>query len=212
MKENREATYFTGIALSGSIDVEMDYGKGNALAVEADENLLPYPKTTVKDGILLVKAKGNAHLKSSGKITVHGSAFKLTDLELSGIGNINGTGDLSNEGTTRIALSGSGNINVGLKYFQETRINLSGRSNITVSGSNINQLITNISGSGCINCSEMPADNVDASVSGSGNVKVNANKNVNAKLIGSGSFYYKGAATNITTKAFGSGKMRRIDD
>ena len=58
----------------------------------------------------------------------------------------------------------------------------------------------------------MPADNVDASVSGSGDVKVNANKSVNVKLPGSGSLYYKGAATNINTKAFGSGKVRRMND
>ena len=30
-KENREATYFTGIALSGSMNVQMHYGRGNAL-------------------------------------------------------------------------------------------------------------------------------------------------------------------------------------
>ena len=48
-KENRKATYFTGIALSVSMNVQMDFGKGNALTVEADENFFPHIETTIKN-------------------------------------------------------------------------------------------------------------------------------------------------------------------
>ena len=82
-----------------------------AIVVEADENLLPYIETTVENGKLLIKPKKNVNLKSKSKMNVYVSMTKINSLQLSGSGNINGSGAFTNDDKTDMAVSGSGNLN-----------------------------------------------------------------------------------------------------
>lgn len=206
-KETREVTGFTGVTLSGNMNVHLAYGTSNTITVEGDENLLPYIETKVEDGNLEVKSKDKVGLKSRNKLIVYVSLTRLSELRVSGSGNITGTGDFSNDGKTNISVSGSGNINVGINSFNETKIAISGSGNVTLKGKNTNNIDATISGSGNIDCSDVSCDDVSAHVSGSGNIKVFANKSIDARVSGSGNIYYKGSATNINLKSSGSGKI-----
>jgi hypothetical protein len=206
-KETRQVSGFDGVSLSGSMNVELSYGSSNIITVEGDENILPYIETKVVDGVLEVKTKNRTGFKTRNKVIVYVSMTKLTELRLSGSGNINGSGDFSNDGKTVVTLSGSGNINVGMNSFNETRINVSGSGNITLRGKSTNNIDATISGSGNIDCSDVQCNDVFAHVSGSGNIKVYANRSIDAKVSGSGNIYYKGSATNLSIKSSGSGKI-----
>ena len=209
-KETREVSGFTGIALSGNMNVQLSYGTSNTISVEGDENVLPYIETKVEDGVLQVRTKNKTSLNTRNKLMVYVSLTKLTVLKVSGSGNITGDGDFSNDGKTNIALSGSGNINVGMNSFNETAIAISGSGNVTLKGKSTNNIEAAISGSGNIDCSDVACNDVSAHVSGSGNIKVFANKSIDAKVSGSGSIYYKGSATNISLKSSGSGKIIKV--
>ncbi len=209
-KETREVSGFTGIALSGNMNVELSYGTSNSITVEGDENVLPYIETKVEDGVLQVRTKNKTSLNTRNKLIVYVSLTKLTVLKVSGSGNITGNGDFSNDGKTNIALSGSGNINVGMNSFNETAIAISGSGNVTLKGKSTDNIEATISGSGNIDCSDVACNDVSAHVSGSGNIKVFANKSIDAKVSGSGSIYYKGSATNINLKSSGSGKIIKV--
>jgi hypothetical protein len=206
-KETRSASGYTGISLSGNMNVELAYGNSNSVIVEADENLLDYIETKVEGENLVIKTKDKYNLKSRNKLRVYVSATKLTNLKVSGSGNINGNGAFSNEGRTNVSVSGSGNINVGINSFAETKINISGSGNVTLKGKSTNNIDATISGSGNIDCSDISTNDVFAQVSGSGNIKVYANKSIDAKVSGSGNIYYKGAATRLNMKSSGSGKI-----
>lgn len=209
-KETREVSGFSGVALSGNMNVELSFGTSNTISVEGDENILPYIETKVEDGVLHVRTKNKTSLNTRNKLMVYVSLTKLTVLKVSGSGNITGNGDFSNDGKTDIALSGSGNINVGINSFNETDIAISGSGNVTLKGKSTNNIEATISGSGNIDCSDVACNDVSAHVSGSGNIKVFANKSIDAKVSGSGSIYYKGSATNINLKSSGSGKIIKV--
>lgn len=206
-KETREVSDFTGVALSGNMNVQLAYGNLNSITVEGDENLLPYIETKVEDGVLHVRSKNKTGLKTRNKLMVYVSLTKVTELRVSGSGNITGNGDFSNDGKTNISVLGSGNINAGINSFNETKIAVSGSGNVTLKGKSTNNIDATISGSGNIDCSEVACNDVFAQVSGSGNIKVYANKSIDAKVSGSGNIYYRGSATNINMKSSGSGKI-----
>lgn len=206
-KEAREISGFTGVSLSGNMNVQLAYGTSNTITIEGDENLLPYIETKVEDGNLLVKSKDKVGLKSRNKLMVYVSLTKLTALRVSGSGNISGTGDFTNDAKTNISVSGSGDINVGMNSFNETKIAVSGSGNVTLKGKSTNNIDATISGSGNIDCSDVVCNDVFAHVSGSGNIKVFANKSIDARVSGSGNIYYKGSASNINLKSSGSGKI-----
>lgn len=209
-KESRNVGKATGVALSGNLNVQIAYGTSETISVEADENLLPYILTSIEDGILTVKTKNKTGLKSKSRLIVYVSLTKLTELKVSGSGNMNGSGDFSNDNKTNISISGSGNINLHMDSFNETNIAISGSGNVILKGNNTNNIDATLSGSGNIDCTEISCNDVFAQVSGSGNIRVFANRRVNAKVSGSGNIYYKGAAKDINLKSSGSGKIIKV--
>jgi hypothetical protein len=206
-KDTRQVGAFTGIVVSGNVNVDVSYGDSKSITVEGDENILPYIETVVENGNLVVKTKEKVNIKSKNKLIVRASLTKVEKLRVAGSGNISGTGDFSNDGKTDISVSGSGNINVAINSFNETKINISGSGNVTLKGKSTNNIDATISGSGNIDCIEVSCNDVLARVSGSGNIRVYANKSIDAKVSGSGNIYYKGSATNISLQSSGSGKI-----
>ncbi|MEP6595335.1 MAG: head GIN domain-containing protein [Ginsengibacter sp.] len=209
-KETREVSAYTSLLSKGSMNVQIAYGNSNNIVVEADENLLPYIETTVENGKLIIKAKKNVNLKSTLKMVVYVSMTKINSLQLSGSGNINGEGAFSNPGKTDIGISGSGNIKLSFDSFEDLDLSLSGSGNMDLKSTATNNISAAVSGSGNIECSDISSNDVDAKISGSGNIKVYANKSIDAKISGSGNVYYKGSASNISSKIVGSGKVLKM--
>lgn len=209
-QETREVGNYSSLATHGSMDVQINYGNSKTIMIEAEENLLPYIETSVQNGKLSIKAKKNVNLKSHSKIVVHVSMTKINSLQLSGSGNINGSGAFSNDGKTDIGISGSGNLSLDFDSFKDLDLSVSGSGNIDLKGSATNSINAKISGSGNIDCSSISSKDVDAKLSGSGNIKVYANNSIEAKISGSGNVYYKGNAQNISSKVVGSGKVLKM--
>jgi hypothetical protein len=209
-KETRGVRAYTSLLSKGSMNVQIAYGNSNNVVVEADENLLPYIETNVEDGKLIIKAKKNVNLKSTSKMVVSVSMTKINSLQLSGSGNINGEGAFSNPGKTDIGISGSGNIKLSFDSFGDLDLSLSGSGNMDLKSTATNNISAAVSGSGNIECSDIRSNDVEAKISGSGNIKVYANKSIDAKISGSGNVYYKGSASNISSKIAGSGKILKM--
>lgn len=209
-KETRQVENFTSLSSQGSIDVKINYGNSNSIQIEADENLLPYIETTVKDGKLTIQTKNKVNLKSRSKMIVYVSMDKINELQLSGSGNIDGNGEFTGDNKTEIMLSGSGNIHLSSGSFKDLSFHISGSGNINLKGGSADEITATVSGSGNIDCSNLSADNVNVNISGSGNARVNANKSLTANIMGSGNVFYKGSANNISTKVAGSGKAIKI--
>jgi len=51
---------------------------------------------------------------------------------------------------------------------------------------------------------------VDASISGSGSVYITANQEIDERISGSGGVYYKGNPDKVSSRASGSGKVRKL--
>lgn len=209
-KETRTVADFNSLSSHGAIDVKITYGNSNSIEVEADENLLPYIETNVENGKLIIQTKKNVNLNSRRKMTVSVSMTKINTLQLSGSGNIDGDGSFTSDEETKIMLSGSGNIHLASGSFKSLNVAISGSGNILVKGGSANSVLVSVSGSGNADCSDIAADNVDVKISGSGNAKVNVNKSLSADISGSGNVYYKGNATDISTRIIGSGKAIKI--
>lgn len=209
-KETREVGSFSAISSGGSWDVMINYGESNSIEIEADENLLEYIKTSVEEGKLKIYHKDRYNIRSKNKITIYVSMKKITALSLAGSGDIIGNGNFYNEGRTKFAIAGSGNINLNFKKMEDVQISIAGSGDAILSGES-NEVGMSIAGSGSVNCTNLIADGVKASIAGSGSVKCHANKTVKASIVGSGSVYYKGGATDISKSIAGSGRVKLMN-
>jgi len=209
-KETRSVAGFSSLSSHGPINVKIQQGQSDQIEVEADENLLPYIETKVEDGKLVVQTKKNVNLKTTSKMVVYVSMTTIKSLQLSGSGDIETTGNFEGAERSQILLSGSGNIHFSSGAFKDVDFAVSGSGNIMAKGGSANGVSVSISGSGNIYVSDITAQNVEVKISGSGNTKVSADKSLTAKISGSGNVFYKGTATNISSKVAGSGKLIKI--
>lgn len=209
-KESRNPGEFASIASAGSWDVMVAYGTTCSVQVEGDENLLPYIVTEVESNKLNIHSKKNTNLRSKNKIVIYVTLTNLSNLSLSGSGNIMGEGKFSSDGPMQVSIAGSGNVKMAFNRAKSISMNISGSGNIELAGTAETAEIS-ISGSGNADCGKLQVDKALAKISGSGNVKIFANQSIKANISGSGNVLYKGAANDIETHSAGSGKVKRIN-
>ncbi len=208
-KETRSATGYTAVHSAGAFDVDISYGSSNSITIEADENLLPYIETEVNGNKLIIKNKKGYSLNSKNKMKVSVSLTKMTAVQLSGSGNIKGSGAFSNDGETEIGIAGSGDIDLSFGDIKSLEVKVSGSGNMHLKGKSTEKINVGVSGSGNVEAYEVSANEVTARISGSGNVNVTASKSIDASISGSGNVSYRGGATDVKSRASGSGKVRK---
>tara|TARA_R110002050_G_scaffold188574_2_gene323172 strand:+ start:2129 stop:2899 length:771 start_codon:yes stop_codon:yes gene_type:complete len=197
------------IAISGFFDVALVEGKEGMITLKGEQNILDHITTEVHGNKLTIKIKNGYHLKPSSwrkGVSITIPVESISALSLSGSGDIVGETTLvaDNFETT---MSGSGDISLALDV-KSLKASISGSGDMVLSGET-RDFDVSISGSGDIDAYDLIADNVDASVSGSANVKVTANRGINARVSGSGDIDYRGNPEKISTKVSGSGDITK---
>jgi hypothetical protein len=208
-KETRSVGNFKAVASAGSMNVQLAYGKPGSVTVEADDNLLEYIETKIEDNTLKIGTRNYVSIRSSNKITVYVTVDRLEGLSVAGSGNIDGSGNFSNDGKTWFRIAGSGNINLSFDQIKQAEIGIAGSGKVILKGK-ADQVNVNISGSGNVECTELVAQRVKVNVTGSGNTRVHTDQTLEVNVLGSGNVYYKGNARDIVKHAAGSGKVTRL--
>lgn len=189
--EVRNVGSFSGIKVSGGIDVYLSQSNDYALAVSAsDEKYRDGIRTEVKNGILNITYDASGfRFNSDRKLRAYVSFQILQSLEASGACDfiINGTYKAQ---TVKIKLSGACDIK-GKVDFDNLQLDLSGASTVKVSGT-VQNIKINASGASDLKNYELVVNNCIADISGASDVKITVNNSLTAKASGASSFYYKG--------------------
>jgi ABC-type Na+ efflux pump permease subunit len=208
VSETRTTSEYDAIKISGSFDVDLVAGKEGKISVKGEENILSAIVVEVEDNTLKIYVKKNTNIHSSmgKKVQVTVPFEKISELSLSGSGDITSKDSIKNEKFTA-KLSGSGNFNLAIDS-NALELNLSGSGNVHLKGTADN-FTTKLSGSGDIDAANLKSKNVDVNVSGSGNSKVNCNESLTARVSGSGDIKYSGNPEKRDVKVSGSGNISK---
>ena len=153
---------------------------------------------------LQVKYQKNINIRTTKRLTITVTYKDIDKVTLGGSGNITNKGIIKSRELT-VALGGSGNITLTIDA-DEVHSKIGGSGNIKLSGSS-NDLDCAIAGSGSINAYELSTDTLHASIAGSGSIRTTVKTKIKAKVVGSGSIYYKGKPKYIDSKSVGSGDV-----
>ncbi|MDR3351047.1 MAG: DUF2807 domain-containing protein [Prevotellaceae bacterium] len=188
LTETRKVAGFTGISASGVFVITVTKGTAESLAITADEEVMPYVRSEVQDGVLkLYLAQGK---RQRMKVTTLKAVVTVKDLSsvyLSGACRLTGesvftppafNGDLSGASslqltvqTTRLSMeaSGAGKVTLNAAVENTAKFDLSGA--IKVQGEiNARRLTVDMSGSSRMYLSGA-ADKASFDLSGVANVK-----------------------------------------
>ena len=182
--ETRAVAAFTSIEATGIGSLKLRVGESDGLKITADDNLLPFIKSEVKSGVLVLSTKGASSSKNS--IVFEATAKTIKRLENSGTVSIDASG--FSGGKLLVLASGVGGVT------------LSGR---------VESLKAELSGVGSLSAEGLIADHVETSLSGVGSANVRAEKSLDGNVSGVGSLNWKGAATDVSTTVSGIGRVSK---
>ena len=148
--ETRTVEKFSGVELKSSANVYITQGETQEIKIEADDNLLQYITTEVKNNELIIDCKEN--INSHEPINIYITSKDICLLELSGSGKIETKNEITCDHHT-LHLGGSGDMTVTLKS-QQLKATLAGSGTLNLNGSS-SETMFRISGSGNINAQQM---------------------------------------------------------
>lgn len=189
--EVRNVGSFSGIKISGTIDIYLSQSDSYALAVSASEDKFRENiKTEIVNDILTISYNGGSmRYNGDKKLRAYISFKTLESLEASGASDI-----IINEtfkaNSFKLRLSGASGIK-GKIEISNLILDISGASTVKVNG-NVTNLRIEASGASDVKNYDLVADNCIAELSGASDVKITINKSISAKASGASNLYYKG--------------------
>jgi hypothetical protein len=207
IKESRSEAGFTGIAVSGPMDVELTQGNDFAIDVESDDNIMPYIITEKKGQVLELRMRDNINVRTTQHIVVKITMPELREISIAGSGAVKTMGRVSSPDKIRLNVAGSGDMILDVKS-PFISANIAGSGKIIAEGET-QKLDIDIVGSGDFLAEELKSEEVKVSVGGSGKAKVFASRELDVSVAGSGDIYYRGDP-NIKKSIAGSGNVQRL--
>jgi hypothetical protein len=205
-QEERNLSEFTGVISEGEYDVFIVIDSVYKVSIEADENLIPYIRTVIKDDKLVIDNGTRRCLRNKGdepiRIFVH--TTDLFYIQLDGSGIIYSDYFIYVD-YLKIELNGSGIIDLRDIDALEMDVLLSGSGEIELWGI-VGEGNMDIPGSGKIKAYHLEQDKCYASIDGSGDMYVFVYDLLDANISGSGNIFYKGNP-RINIRISGSGSI-----
>ncbi|MCS6903869.1 MAG: head GIN domain-containing protein [Bacteroidia bacterium] len=176
----------------------------NTVTIEAESNILPELKTSVKNRSLILKRdKCWATVKG---IKCFISVRRLNSLTLNSAGKIYFP-SFNSSSSFYCYSAGSGSIELNYNG-PFLKVTINGSGDVTLSGKTLMEEIQ-ISGSGDVNAFGLLAQESTVSISGSGDAQVRCEKTLNAYIDGSGNIIYQGNPT-VNSRVVGLGRIIRF--
>lgn len=203
--ETRILSDFDAIEIETSADVILSKSDQFGIEIKGQQNILDILRTRLRGRTLVIDYE-ELCVTNTRKLEIHISMPELTEVQLQGSGDIQ-SDDAFTMDDLILGVSGSGSIDMEVNAGSvEAEINGSG--NIYLEGET-NWFRSAIRGSGDIRASRLKASQVKIRIAGSGNTYIHAVDELDVSISGSGDVSYSGNPA-ITTKASGSGSIRRI--
>jgi hypothetical protein len=190
--EERAASGFDRVSLTGAGDVIVTQGEAESLKVETDDNLMPYLKTEVQNGTLTLGFTDEArrgNVRPSKGIKFHLQLKELSGLELLGAGDIEAAS--LDADRLEILLAGAGNVDVAALKARVLVVHLNGAGNVELAGQVAEQEVV-LSGAGDYRAGELESQVVKVRLNGAGDATVWASDTLDARIPGVGQVRYYG--------------------
>ena len=204
--QTRQLADFSSIQVNYPVELTVQQGNANTLAISAEDNLLPQLATRVSGSTLYIESSQPDWMKRvtpTRPVILHLTVKDLQQVDFPSAGTL-AIGKLQTDHLD-LSISGAGSVTLSDLTAQKLSVNLSGAGNITAGGSAAN-LNLDISGFGSFQGANLAAQTADVTISGAGNATVWAKTSLNVEISGTGSVNYYGSP-QISRQVSGLGSV-----
>jgi hypothetical protein len=229
VEESREVSGISGVHLATIGDMTIELGDKESLRIEAEDNLLEYFETEVRNGNLIIKTRDNVRLNTTKPVNYYLTVMGLDEIDISSAGNITAP-DLENEqfsiniGSSgdlklgdlatdklNVKISSSGDVTMGELNADSLEVDIGSNGNLDIAGGEVKTQDINIGSSGNYTAQELASDEAEARLSSNGSATIWVRDKLKANLNSSGDLHYRGNPT-VDASTNSSGDVIQISE
>ncbi len=180
---------FTRVSVQQSITLYIAQGKTEGITVEADDNIISYIKTEVKNGQLNVFLDPEVIVRGYTAMNVSVSLPDITDINVAAAGRLEGS-SLFKVNKLEIVASGAGSVKLDVQG-REVDVESSGAAKLELKGE-VGQLELEMSSASILKAWELRVKDCDAEISGAAKAEVTVSGTLEAEISSAGILIYDG--------------------
>jgi len=222
VEETREVSGITGVDLATLGHLTIEVGDMESLRIEAEDNLMAYLETEVRNGQLRIETRDNVNLRNTRPINYYLTVTGLGTIVISSSGdiqapdleaerfsiNISSSGDLEmgdlEAETLTVKISSSGDVTMGVLNANTLEVDIGSSGNLTIAGGQVKTQNITISSSGNYTAQDLASEEAEVRLSSSGSATLWVHDHLRANLSSSGDLRYRGNPTvDATTDSSG---------
>jgi hypothetical protein len=198
---------FDGVVLTNRAHLTIAYGAEEALAIEAEENLLPYLEVRVEDRVLHIGTRPYVWLRPTQPITCRLTVNELRSVALTGSGDAEGPVLKGQDVSIRI--TGSGDLTLdGIDAEDAVEIRVTGSGKARVLGDDADgasvrgdRVQVTVTGSGNVDLGEMAVGRLEVRLTSAGDLTVEGGSVQSQAISTTGSGVYRALDLESATAA-----------
>jgi hypothetical protein len=200
--EDRSVSGFSGVDLATLGDLTITLGDQEALKVEAEDNLLPYIETVIKNGTLTIQTKEAFNINPTLPIKYALTVKSLDSLATSSLGSIIAPALQAKSFTARV--SSAGNINLAGLTADSLDASLSSLGGLTIESGLVGKQKISLSSSGNYTAGEVKSQTAQVELSSLGSATLWVTDTLTGQISSSGNInYYGSPQVDIQTSSMG---------
>lgn len=206
--EVRKVGSFSGVSVSGGIDLYLSYGDEAVAVSAAKPELRDHIKTEVENGVLKISVeykKGIGVNWNNSKMKAYVSYKTLNSLSASGGSDVLPDGIIKSAELS-LHLSGGSDFK-GRVEVENLRVDQSGGSDVHISGK-VKTLSVEAHGGSDFNGFDLVTEICSLEAGGGSDIEITANKELSARATGASDIHYKGQPTLKEIKASGASSVK----
>lgn len=205
--EVRTVRSFTGVSVSGGIDLYVSYGNEAVAVSAAKAEYRDRIRAEVENGILKIwyDSKWGINVSGTKNLKAYVSYKTLKSLEGSGGSDIQVDGKIDAD-ELFIRMTGGSDFKGGVEV-QKLKVHQSGGSDVRISGKAASVAV-DASGGSDFKGYDLVAEVCDLEASGASDIEITANREVTARASGASDIHYKGNPSVKEAKASGASSVK----
>ena len=208
--EQRNVSDISGVSLHTDGELFIEVGNTESLRIEADDNLIPYIRTDVRNGVLTIETDqaGNLHfsrsvryyltVKSLNSIAILSSGnVQASDLKADKfLINVSSSGDLKmgdlQTGALTVEINSSGDVTMGVLNAAMLEAHIRSSGDLNIGGGEVEKQNIELNSSGDYLAQNLESDESHVSLTSSGDAFIRVRDQLTADLHSSGDLHYRG--------------------
>ena len=195
---------FTRVSVQQSITLYVSQGKTEGITVEADDNIIPYIKTEIKNGQLNIFLDPEVIVRGYTAMNVSVSMPVITDVNVAAAGRLKGSSPFI-VNKLEIVASGAGNVTLEVKG-SKVDVEASGAARLELKGE-VEHFDLEMSSASILKAWDLHVKDCDAEISGAAKAEVSISGQLEAEISSAGILIYDGNPQIMKQNVTGRGTL-----